>query len=199
MKPRPLIDTLDILAVRKQLYSKWLGRGVRVSELEHRMASWVGVRNAVAFGSGTTALTVALLNIGARHVRVPVMDCPALYIAVSAAGCTASSDGEDVISVYPEYPKREALIEDYARHLPREHYIGLRRRFGVFSFGALKDVTGGIGGCLVSDSPFSVWDWRELSPLSDINAALILSQLDRYQGHTRLREVAEGKLWKSPS
>jgi dTDP-4-amino-4,6-dideoxygalactose transaminase len=196
MKPRPLIDALDILAVRKQLYSKWLGRGVRVAELEHRMAAWVGVRNAVAFGSGTTALTVALLNVGARAVRVPVIDCPALYIAADAAGCAVSSEADEAIAVYPT---RGVTIEDFARHLPCENEVRLRGRFGVFSFGALKDVTGGIGGCLVSDSPFSVWDWRELSPLSDMNAALILSQLDRYRGHTRLREVADGKVWESPS
>lgn len=197
MTPRPLITHLDRIIVDRQLASMWLGRGRRVLELEQRMAAWVGAKYAAAFGSGTAALTVALMNEQRRRrVNVPDIDCEALHAAVRAADMVEGIDTELSITLYPE---RGAFIEDFARHLPRESETRLIGRFGVFSFGALKDVTGGIGGCLVSHAPFDVGDWRMLSPLSDINAALILSQLNRYTGHTRLRAVAEGKIWESPA
>jgi hypothetical protein len=119
-----------------------------------------------------------------------------LRIAVRAAGMMETTMSDANVTIYPE---RGDCIEDFARHLPREGETRLIGRFGVFSFGALKDVTGGIGGCLVSHDKFHVYDSLALSPLSDINAALILSQLDRYGGHTRLREVAGGKTWESPA
>ena len=195
MTPRPLITMQDRIAVNNQLASMWLGRGRRVLELEQRMAAWVGAKYAVAFGSGTAALTVALENTPRAVVTVPQIDCPALHAAVRMAGMREGPSSAS-IAIYPE---RGDFIEDFARHLPKEGETRLIGRFGVFSFGALKDVTGGIGGCLVSHDPFKVGDWRMLSPLSDINAALIISQLDRYEGHTRLREVAGGKVWESPA
>ena len=199
MKPRPLITHMDICAVEAQMESLWIGRGKRVAELEARMAAWVGVKYSVAFGSGTAALTVALLN-DRRHIYVSVPDlpgCDALHVAVRAAGKREGSLSDLRITIYPE---RGDQIEDFARHLPREGETRLIGRFGVFSFGALKDVTGGIGGCLVSHDPIYRADqWKLLSPLSDINAALILSQLDRYEGHTRTRLVADGKTWESPA
>lgn len=195
-KPRPLIEPADIAAVAQQINSLWVGRGKRVAELEQRMAAWVGATHAVAFGSGTAAMTVAFLNYPTRPcVRIPTIDCEALHMAVRASGKSAQTSSDLHVTVYPE---RGDYIEDFARHLPKEGETRLIGRFGTFSFGALKDVTGGIGGCLVSHEPFYAGDWRRLSPLSDINAALILSQLDRYAGHTRLRAVADGKTWESP-
>lgn len=200
MTPRPLITDSDLFAVSKQMATMWIGRGKRVAELEARMAAWVGAKHAVAFGSGTAALTVALLHSGRPVVRVPHLPgCDALNIAVRASDRRYRDQTDLHITIYPE---RGDSIEDFARHLPREGETRLIGRFGVFSFGALKDVTGGIGGCLVSHEPLLstlAEDWKLLSPLSDINAALILSQLDRYEGHTRLREVADGKTWESPA
>lgn len=194
---RPLITTADKIAVNSQLSTMWIGRGRRVLELEQRMAAWVGVKHAVAFGSGTAALTVALLNTTSPVVNIPTLaGCDALNIAARAARMGVVQYSDTRVTVYPE---RGASIEDFARHLPCERETRLIGRFGVFSFGALKDVTGGIGGCLVSYDPIDAGDWRALSPLSDINAALILSQLDRYAGHTRLRQVADGKTWESPA
>lgn len=198
MTPRPLITHMDICAVEAQMESLWIGRGKRVAELEVRMAAWVGVKHAVAFGSGTAALTVALRNEKRiRRVRVPHLEgCDALHAAVRAADLMEGDQSDLHITIYPE---RGDQIEDFARHLPREGETRLIGRFGVFSFGALKDVTGGIGGCLVAHDPIVAGDWKLLSPLSDINAALILSQLDRYDGHTRTRLVADGKTWESPA
>lgn len=199
MTPRPLITHMDICAVEAQMESLWIGRGKRVAELEVRMAAWVGVKHAVAFGSGTAALTVALLNTRRPIVDLPVVEgCDSLHAAARAARIRTVhySDTEAKVTVYP---RRGGCVEDFARHLPREGETRLIGRFGVFSFGALKDVTGGIGGCLVAHDPIDAGDWKLLSPLSDINAALILSQLDRYDGHTRTRLVANGKTWESPA
>ena len=110
----------------------------------------------------------------------------------------ASPTGRLSLTVYPE---QGGDIEDYARHLPPYGKVKLKGHYGVFSFGALKDVTGGTGGCLVSNElfPAEAETWKVLSPLSDINAALILSQLARYDGHHTLRAVADGKTWVPPA
>lgn len=200
MSPKPLIEAADVRAVTYQMQSMWVGRGRRVLELEQRMAAWVGAKYAVAFGSGTAALTVALMHAGRPVIRPDKLPgCDVFDIAVRTADLRYREQSDLHITVYPE---RGDQIEDFARHLPREGETRLIGRFGVFSFGALKDVTGGIGGCLVAQTPFTpriIADWKRLSPLSDINAALILSQLDRYDGHTRLRQVADGKTWESPA
>ena len=160
------------------------------------MAAWVGAAHAVALGSGTAALTVAMLLCHRPIVRLPDGACEALHAAARMAKLSEHPATSFHVTVYPE---RGDWIEDFARHLPREGATRLIGRFGVFSFGALKDVTGGLGGCLVSHTPIDAGDWPRISPLSDINAALILSQLDRYDGHRKLRTVAEGKLWRAPA
>ena len=190
-----LVDEQDVQAVMAQMRSQWVGRGARVRQLERRMAAWVGAAHAVAFGSGTAALTVAMLLRRRPIVSLPEGACEALHAAARIAKLHEHPDTSFRVTVYPE---RGDQIEDFARHLPREGETRLIGRFGVFSFGALKDVTGGLGGCLVSHSPIDAGDWPRLSPLSDINAALILSQLDRYDGHRELRTVADGKLWRAP-
>lgn len=186
----PLVTEEDVVSVSSQMRSFWIGRGVRVAELEEVMRGWVGVRYAVALGSGTAALAMAIRLSGAKYVNVPQGACEAIQHAVQMAGAVQSLTGIE-ISIYPS---RGGLIEDFARHLPLRGEVKLDGRFGVFSFGALKDVSGGIGGCLVANEPIASEMWKKVSPISDINAAMILSQLDRYKGPA-LRLVAGGLVW----
>lgn len=191
----PLITQDDIDAIGRQASSMWLGRGDRVKELEMEMAEWVGARYALALGSGTAALTLAiqLLNSGTVCCVHPTA-CEAIDVAIKAAGAKRGGLQSDArITIYPF---RGGDIEDFAKHLPRRKTVTLDGKYGVFSFGALKDVTGGIGGCLVSNKPILPGGMDKVSPLSDINAALILSQLRRYQGHQEWRRVADGKVWR---
>lgn len=188
----PLLTEDDIYCVSAQMRSLWIGRGDRVAELESVMSSWVGAKYAVALGSGTAALAWAISLSGARYVRIPLGACEALKHSVDIAGAVDNPTGLE-ISIYPT---RGGVIEDFARHLPARHEVRLEGRFGVFSFGALKDVSGGIGGCLVANEPLDAEKWKKVSPISDINAAMILSQLSRYVGQSRFRVVAGGKVWE---
>ena len=195
MIPTPLLNADDMDAVFQQMRSFWVGRGKRVTELEEVMADWVHAKHAVAFGSGRAALMVAIRLLMAETVAcfTPVR-CNAIDQAISMAAADRGGLQADVrISVYP---LRGGEIEDFCKFLPRKHSVTLQGKYGAFSFGALKDVTGGIGGCLVSNEPIKADDWKLLAPISDINAAMILSQLKRYEGHQTHRLVAESKVWE---
>lgn len=191
----PLVHADDMDAVFKQMRSFWVGRGKRVEELEATMADWVHAKHAVAFGSGRAGLMVAIRLMRAETVYYfGPSKCPAIGEAISMAAADRGDLQADArISVYP---LRGGDIEDFCKFLPRKHSVTLQGKYGVFSFGALKDVTGGIGGCLVSNEPIKADDWKMLAPLSDINAAMILSQLKRYEGHQTHRLVAESKVWE---
>jgi perosamine synthetase len=61
---RPLLGPEEQALVAETLASGSLAQGPRVRELEERFAAFVGVPNAVATSSGTTALYLALLAAG---------------------------------------------------------------------------------------------------------------------------------------
>lgn len=198
MNPKPLTIPADAEAVKAQVLSRWIGPGDVCRRLERRMAEWVGVSHAQVFGSGTAALSVAFKNLPGSVFCVPYLDgCPTFERAAKwGGGMVTYPPGPLDVSIYPD---SSGLVVDYARCLPMPYSAILHGMFGVFSFGALKDVTGGIGGCLVSRRPFRTFDMEFISPLSDINAALIMNQLDRYDGHATHRLVADDVVWEAPS
>lgn len=187
----PLVTDDDVAAVSEQMRSFWIGRGERVSELESMMAKWVGAKYALAVGSGTAALVVALKQSGNLYADFDDGCCEAVKQAVKIAGKLRDKRGERIAV----YPYMDGTIVDFARHLPKRGEIALRGALGVFSFGALKDVSGGLGGCVVWDVPIEDHGMAKLSPLSDINAAMILSQLSRYKGKEHTRLVADNRTW----
>lgn len=188
----PIVTERDIRAVARQMRSFWIGRADRVAELETLMADWVGAKYGVAFASGTAALAVAMRSFHYKTIDFPVGVCDAIPAAARVAGCARG--GGPLVSIYPD--KRGAIV-DFARHLPArgEFKMQSQHRFGVFSFGALKDVSGGLGGMVVSNTPIQADDMKRISPLCDLNAAMILSQLARYRGKAEKRLVAGGKTW----
>jgi dTDP-4-amino-4,6-dideoxygalactose transaminase len=58
---RQLLDDDDIRAVLEALRSEYLTQGPRIAEFENAVASYCGVRHAVAVSSGTAALHIACL------------------------------------------------------------------------------------------------------------------------------------------
>ena len=82
---RPFIDDEDAREVQRVLLSGQLAQDGEVARFESRMASFVGVRGAVAVSSGSAALQLALmaLKVGpGDEVLVPSYVCPAVLNAV---------------------------------------------------------------------------------------------------------------------
>jgi dTDP-4-amino-4,6-dideoxygalactose transaminase len=86
---RPTLGDEERAAVADVVASGQLAQGPRVAAFERSMADRLGVREAVAVGSGTAALHLALLALGlgaGDEVLVPSYACAALLHAVRAAG-----------------------------------------------------------------------------------------------------------------
>jgi dTDP-4-amino-4,6-dideoxygalactose transaminase len=221
----PWITDADTAAVERVLRSRMLAQGGVARELEQRLAGWVGMRDGVAVGSGSAALTLAVMALGpcaGKEVIVPTYVCRSVREAVLSAGAQpvlCDSGPRWVIEaaavkrlitpqtlcvivphlygVFADVAAIRALgvpvIEDCAQALAAE---GERRSvadIAMFSLHPTKCVTGGEGGCAVASDPALVERMRRLrdgaadgsaarliSPLSDIAAALALSQLSRY-------------------
>lgn len=80
-----VLDEEDISSVIKVLRSGLLVQGKIVSSLEEKFASFIGVNHAVALSSGTAALHLSLLSLGAgdgSEVIMPSYVCTALLNAV---------------------------------------------------------------------------------------------------------------------
>ncbi|MCU0553294.1 MAG: DegT/DnrJ/EryC1/StrS family aminotransferase [Syntrophales bacterium] len=88
---RPFIDDEDAREVQRVLLSGQLAQDGEVARFESRMASFVGVRGAVAVSSGSAALQLALmaLKVGpGDEVLVPSYVCPAVLNAVLHTGAS---------------------------------------------------------------------------------------------------------------
>jgi len=86
---RPFIDEEDAREVQRVLLSGQLAQDGEVARFESRMASFVGVKGAVAVSSGSAALHLALLALKVGpgdEVLVPSYVCPAVANAVFHTG-----------------------------------------------------------------------------------------------------------------
>ncbi|MDY6989136.1 MAG: DegT/DnrJ/EryC1/StrS family aminotransferase [Thermodesulfobacteriota bacterium] len=82
---RVVLDEDDLSGVLGVLKTGQLVQGEKVLSLERAMASFIGVKHAVAVSSGTAALHLALLALGigeGSEVILPSFVCPALLNAV---------------------------------------------------------------------------------------------------------------------
>ncbi len=78
--------------VTSLLADGWVADGPCVRTFEKEAASWMGQPEGIAVGSGTSALHLALLAVGAgpgKEVLIPAYACAALLCAVDAAGAQA--------------------------------------------------------------------------------------------------------------
>lgn len=86
---RPTIDEDDIEAVSKTLASGCVAQGGKVKEFENQIARFIGVKHAAACSSGTAALHLALLSLGANNkdeIIMPSYVCSSPYFATVHAG-----------------------------------------------------------------------------------------------------------------
>jgi len=152
---RPFIDDEDAREVQRVLLSGQLAQDGEVARFESRMASYVGVRGAVAVSSGSAALHLGLLALGAGpgdEVIVPSYVCPAVLNAVLHAG--ASPVVADI------EPATFNLSADDARRriTPRTRAVIVPHMFGT---PADLDALGSLGVPVVEDLAMSLGSrWR---------------------------------------
>lgn len=103
------------------------------------------------------------------------------------------------------------IIEDFAQAIPRRHSVRLNGEIGVFSLHPTKCITSGEGGVLVTsdllllararnerDGNRRKLRRRQFSLLSDMAAALAISQLQRYENFIEKR-LSIAKRYKEAS
>ena len=89
---RPTLGAEEAEAARRVVASGQLSRGDETMAFEEEVAEFVGRQYAVAVSSGTAALHLALMALGAcrdSEILFPSYVCSALLHAMRARGCSA--------------------------------------------------------------------------------------------------------------
>lgn len=189
---RQCIDENDIAAVIKVLHSEFLTQGPQVGRFEKRIASYCGVKFAVAFSSGTAALHGACFAAGISKGD-EVITTPMTFAA--SANCVLYCGGKPVFAdiktdiplIDPEEIKKKIskrtkaiipvdyagipadydeinaiakannliIIADAAHSLGATYKgkkVGQLADMTVFSFHAIKAITTGEGGMVVTNN-----------------------------------------------
>lgn len=162
-----------------------LGGEFRVTqELEMEIATFFGVKHCVMVSSGTAAIFLAIRAVGAKKVAIPALTMIATATAAELAGCEilfvsdnkipkdidayvhVSLNGrdcgiEDVVNSNPGI----LVIEDACQSFGSMHkgkYLGTFGKAGCFSFSPHKILSGGNGGCVVTDDDGIAMEIRKL-------------------------------------
>ncbi len=224
----PWITDQDYTAVKQVLESGIIAQGAKVREFEKALAQYTGALDAVACGSGTAALLLALLalNVGkGDEVILPTYTCHSVSDAVKVTGaspilCDVGKHWNMTYETVAQKvsPRTKAIIvvhifgisadtasfldfglpiiEDCCQTLGGKHHggAGTIGTFGVYSFHATKCLATGEGGAVTSEKTELIEKIRRIkdanivpSLMTDIQAALGLSQLSRYDEFIRRR------------
>jgi dTDP-4-amino-4,6-dideoxygalactose transaminase len=237
---RPCLEAADRAALDAVLETGMIAEGGMTGKFEQEVGRYLGLAAGVATSSGTSALFLACLALGAGpgdEVIIPTYTCRSVWDAVRATGATPvlCDVGEDwcmngatvkprvnartkaivavhTFGVMAEVDDIRALgipvIEDCCQALGARRGLevaGTRGDLCVLSFHATKLLTTGEGGMALSkdadllkklrvlkegEAPPLIARYRQ--PLTDLQAALGLSQLARYDDFLqRRRSTAE--------
>jgi perosamine synthetase len=108
---RPSMGEEEAMAVEEVLRSGWIGLGPKVEEFEHRFASYIGTRYAVALNSCTAALHLALkaLEITSREVvTTPITFVSTAHAALYTGNIPVFADIEaDTVNIDPSEIRRQ--------------------------------------------------------------------------------------------
>lgn len=187
---RPSTSDKEIQAVTAVIKSGWIAQGKEVESFENELCTYFGLESghAVVVSSGTAALYLVLLALGAvqKRVGIPVYSCTSLLHAVSMVGampeyydCLPASPNADFVtdtnvdvdlviapSMYGipcSIPNKVGVpvIDDIAQALGATENgrpIGLRGTAGICSFYATKMITAGGQGGLIISQDRSLID-----------------------------------------
>lgn len=178
---RPTFDRREIRAASEVITSNWVAQGRKVAEFENQFCKYLGLPDghAVAVSSGSAALYLALLALGARGKKVgmPIFACAAVSNAiVMADGSLLFIDSEKLspnievkttnneqihtligVSTFgiplPIPPKREFyVIEDFSQAIGatvHNNKVGTLGDIGITSLSATKLITSGGQGGII--------------------------------------------------
>ena len=125
---RPLLGEEEIQAAAEVISSGWLAQGARVAEFERLFASYVGVADAVATTSCTTALNLALLQMGpgpGDEVLVPAFTWIATANAVELAGAKPVFVDIDLKTFNIDPEAAEAAVTERTVGMVAVHLFGM--------------------------------------------------------------------------
>lgn len=174
--------------VLQVLQSGWLAQGNAVERFENEFCDFLGLPHgsAVAVSSGTAALYLALLALGAKekNIAFPAYSCSALRNATAMAGGNPllvdsridspnmnidSIDNNANIAIIPhlyglpqdfsKHNYKVSIIEDCAQSLGAcvsQKQVGLQGTIGIFSFYATKLMTSGGQGGMIVSKDRSI-------------------------------------------
>jgi len=124
---RPTIGADEIAEVTAAMTSGWLGTGPRVARFEAAFGAYLGAPGAVAVGSGTAALHLAMLVAGVGpgdEVIVPSMTFAATANAVIHTGATPVLVDVDPHSQNLDPARVEAAIGPRTAAIVPVHFAG---------------------------------------------------------------------------
>ncbi len=149
---RPTIEKDDIKAVSDVMSSLHIAIGPKTREFEKKLSSYIGVKDAVATSSGTTALHLALAGMGigkGDEVILPTGVCPSVLYSVDYCGAKpilvdinyhdlniSIEDAQQKIT-----PKTKAIIAPHMYGLPAD-MDALKK----FKIPIIEDCAQAIGG-----------------------------------------------------
>ena len=183
-------------AVLDTLRSGWLTMGPRTQAFEAAFADWAGAGHAVAVGSGTAAVHLALLACGVQpgdEVVVPALGPAALAAAPGWCGATAVfEDASPVLAAAPKDARHILAVGLWGRRLPDalQEQEGLisdvagRAVFHSLDEGAPLSV--GLGGVVTTDDEEVAARVRTLR-----GHALTSGTWDRHRGHSAGYDVID--------
>ena len=125
---RPSIGEEELKEIRKVFKSGWLGMGSWVKEFEEEVKKFLGVKNAIAVNTGTSALHLALDSFGIKkgdEIVVPSLTFVASIQAIVACGAVPV-----FCDVYPntlnmDIKDMEKKITSRTKAIMPVHYSGL--------------------------------------------------------------------------
>lgn len=125
---KPNFSEEEARAVAAVIRSSWINEGEKVSEFEHLLAKYLGVKHVVAFFNGTVALHAALLALGigpGDEVIVPSFTFFSTVSSVVHVGATPvfADISPDTFGLDPESVSRQ--VSAATKAIMPVHYGGL--------------------------------------------------------------------------
>ncbi len=149
---KPHIIDSDIATINNVLQSGMISHGTKVRDFERACAQYLGISDAIAVSSGTTALVLSLkaLGIGKGHeVILPTYVCPSVLRAIQSI---------EAFPVLCDVGKNWSMtVETVARHVSSRtkaiivvHIFGIRietQHFMQFGIPIIEDCCQALGAC----------------------------------------------------